>query len=39
LRQLETGEVEGLEKDEIVDEWGRHITDFETRSKRMRVEQ
>jgi hypothetical protein len=38
-RRLQSGEIEGLDRDGIVDEWGRHITDFEIRSKRMKVEE
>jgi DNA-directed RNA polymerase specialized sigma54-like protein len=38
-RRLQSGEIEGLDRDGIVDEWGKHITDFEIRSKRMRVEE
>ena len=38
-RRLQDGDIEGLDRDGIVDEWGRHITDFEIRSKRMKVEE
>ena len=37
--RLQNGEIEGLDRDGIVDEWGKHITDFEIRSKRMKVEE
>ena len=38
-RRIEGGEIEGLDNDGVVDEWGQHITDFEIRSKRMRIEE
>ena len=38
-RRIQTGEIEGLDRDGVVDEWGQHITDFEIRSKRMKVEE
>lgn len=38
-RRLQTGEVEGFDKDCIVGQWGRHISEYEIKMRQMRAEE
>ncbi len=38
-RRLQTGEVEGQDKDGVVGQWGQEISELEVKSRRMRAEE
>jgi hypothetical protein len=38
-QQIQNGDMQGLSRDGIVDQWGHRIADYETRSKKMRKEE
>lgn len=38
-QQIQNGDMQGLNRDGIVDQWGNRIADYETRSKKMRKEE
>jgi chromosome segregation ATPase len=38
-QQIQNGDMEGLDRDGIVDQWGHRISDYEIRSKKMRKEE